>query len=94
MDGVQFFPGSICVSGFATPVVNCGTDGFLRFTHIAQGTHEDCSASNLHVLKAVTKTLARVTLALPCRYVANQSECLQNRLRQKVTQDHAQHDFR
>ena len=25
MDGVQFFPGSICVSGFATPVVNCGT---------------------------------------------------------------------
>ena len=25
VDGVQFFPGSICVSGFATPVVNCGT---------------------------------------------------------------------
>ena len=25
VDDVQFFPGSICVSGFATPVVNCGT---------------------------------------------------------------------
>ena len=25
VDGVQLFPGSICVSGFATPVVNCGT---------------------------------------------------------------------
>ena len=25
VNGVQSFPGSICVSGFATPVVNCGT---------------------------------------------------------------------
>ena len=25
VDGVTVFPGSICVSGFAIPVVNCGT---------------------------------------------------------------------
>ena len=25
VDAVQFLPGSICVSGFFTPVVNCGT---------------------------------------------------------------------